>query len=77
VSRVEVQRALAGSFDLQLSPASGCGLRFLQAATGRRGSRLSGRRLVAQRRAVWGLAFAEQGRDDCHRLILREPKQQN
>jgi len=29
VSRVEVQRALAGSFDLQLSPASGCGLRFL------------------------------------------------
>jgi hypothetical protein len=27
--QVEVQRALAGSFDLQLSPASGCGLRFL------------------------------------------------
>jgi hypothetical protein len=23
-----------------------------------------------------GLAFAEQDRDDCHRLILREPKQQ-
>jgi hypothetical protein len=52
-----------------------CG--FWRAATERRGSRLSGRRLVAQRRAVWGLAFVEQGRDDCHRLILREPKQQN
>ena len=26
--QVEVQRALADSFDLQLSPASGCGLRF-------------------------------------------------
>jgi hypothetical protein len=25
---------------------------------------------VAQRRAVWGLAFVEQDRDDCHRLIL-------
>jgi hypothetical protein len=33
--------------------------------------------LVAQRRADWGLAFAEQSRDDRHRLILREPKQQN
>ena len=53
-------------------PAVACG--FWRAATGRRGSRLSGRRLVAQRRAVWGLAFAEQGRDDCHRLILREPE---
>ena len=40
-------------------------------------ARWAARRLVAQRRAVWGLAFAEQRRDDCHRLILREPKQQN
>jgi hypothetical protein len=65
----------------QLRSAALAGVRLWpavwRAATGRRGSRLSGRRLVAQRRAVWGLAFAEQGRDDCHRLILREPKQQN
>src|SRR6185437_15108250 len=39
VSRAEVQRALAGSFDLQLSPASGCGLRFL--AGGNRALRLA------------------------------------